>query len=233
LDGTSQIGMSSREVERAEFAKARLRGVDLQPIPVAFDAIAIIVNEQNPLTALTHQEVEGLFTGAITNWATLGGRPGRVSAYTRNSSSGTYKAFKDLAMRRQNYGPRTQKLAGNEQIASEVADNPNGVGYVGLAYVETPGVKVLPVDGFMPEENNVRKGHYAYARPLYFLVDSSRESVVKDLFLEFTLGPVGQWIVRQVDFIPVRAPETMLLAPIEIQNVREANWPLEVERKEP
>lgn len=216
LDGTAQIGMSSRDLERSEYAKARLRGIHLKAIPIAFDAVAIIANAANPIRDLSGSEVEGLFTGGIANWAALGGYPGRVSVYTRNSASGTYRAFKDLAMRRQDYGPLTQKLAGNEQIASEVSGNPYGIGYVGLAYVATNGVKILPVNSVMPNEIHIREGSYPYARPLYFLINEASSSEVRDRFIAFALGTVGQWIVRQVDFIPVNPPEAQRLPILEV-----------------
>ena len=66
------------------------------------------------------------------------------------SRRGTYAVFQKLGMSSRDYGKDTQKMAGNEQIASEVANNPNGIGYVGLAYINTPGVKVLPVEGIYP-----------------------------------------------------------------------------------
>ena len=82
--------------------------------------------------------------------------------YTRNTSSvHTLYSKKLFGMNSRDYGTETQKMAGNEQIASEVAKNPNGIGYVGLAYINTPGVKVLPIGGISPTS-----GAYPLARPL-------------------------------------------------------------------
>jgi ABC-type phosphate transport system substrate-binding protein len=56
-------------------------------------------------------------------------------------------------------------MAGNEQIASEVSKNPNGIGYVGLAYMKSGGVKTLPIDGAMPSAQSVLAKTWPYARP--------------------------------------------------------------------
>ena len=133
-DGTAEIGMSSRRAKPAEVAAATAKGVNMKPTIVAYDGIAIIVNTANSLKSLTKKQVEQIFTGDVADWSALGGAAGKLSVYTRNTSSGTYSDFKELAMKKRDYAGGSQKMAGNEQIAAEVGKNPNGVGYVGLAY---------------------------------------------------------------------------------------------------
>ncbi|MDF3129761.1 phosphate ABC transporter substrate-binding protein [Kiritimatiellaeota bacterium B1221] len=201
ITATADLGMSSRDVKEKEMAEAKSNGVDLKTIVVGKDAIAVIVNENNPITKLTVDQVGAIFTGKTTNWVGLGGRPGSISAYTRNTSSGTYKVFQSLAMNKEDYGSQTQKMAGNEQIAAEVAKNPNGVGYVGLAYVDTPGVKVVLVDGYEPNIKTVNSGNYPLARPLFYLSNGEPKGLVKE-FVDFTLSEAGQKIVESVGFVP-------------------------------
>jgi phosphate transport system substrate-binding protein len=69
-------------------------------------------------------------------------------------------------MKKRDYAPSAQKMAGNEQIASEVGKNANGIGYVGLAYTKASGVKVMAIDGALPSEQTVHAKTYPYARPL-------------------------------------------------------------------
>jgi len=200
IDGTTDIGMSSRLPKDKEFAKAKANGVDMTPIEVGKDGIAIIVNASNPLDSITSEQVEMIFTGDVVDWSAISLQTGRISAYTRNTSSGTYRVFQRLALNSRDYGPNTQKMAGNENIASEVANNPNGIGYVGLAYIDTPGVKVLPVDGHRPD--NRKK--YPFARPLYYLIDRNETpSEAANDFIGFTLSPRGQTMVEDVDFLPI------------------------------
>ena len=166
IDGTAQIGMSSRRAKPAEVGAASGKGVNMKPTIVAYDGIAVIVNSANPIKGLTKKQVEQIFTGDVTDWSAVGGARGKISVYTRNTSSGTYSDFKELAMKKRDYAPSGQKMAGNEQIASEVGKNANGVGYVGLAYTKAGGIKVMPIDGACLDQASAKT--YPYARPTFY-----------------------------------------------------------------
>ncbi len=202
-DGTAQIGMSSRRAKPAEVGAATGKGVNMKPTIVAYDGIAVIVNANNPIKALTRAQVEQIFTGSVTDWSAVGGTGGKISIYTRNTSSGTYSDFKELAMKKRDYAGGSQKMAGNEQIASEVSKNPNGIGYVGLAYMKVGGIKVVPIDGVMPSIQSVQGKSYPYARPTFYYTNGDPQGVTKQ-FVDFTLSGAGQKIVANVGFVPVK-----------------------------
>ena len=199
IDGTADIGMASREAKRTEESKAMLKGVKMSPIEIAKDGIAVIVNEANPMDEISSRDVEKIFTGDAQDWSAINGKAGTISIYTRNTSSGTYAVFQEMALKKRDYAASSQKMAGNEQIASEVGQNPNGIGYVGLAYLGTPGIKTLPVDGITPE-----KAVYPFARPLFFYKDGNKElrPIVQE-FVDFCLHADGQAIVKEVHFISI------------------------------
>ena len=203
IDGTAQIGMSSRRAKPTEVSAATAKGVTLKPIIVAHDAIAIIVNAENPITKLSKRQVQQIFTGDVVDWSGVGGNKGKISVYTRNTSSGTYSDFKELAMNKRDYAGSSQKLAGNEQIVGEVQKNPNGVGYVGLAYIHAPNIKVIAIDGNAPSKETIIKHLYPYARPTFYYVNGS-PSGEAEKFIEFTLSAKGKEIVEKVGFV---APE--------------------------
>jgi phosphate transport system substrate-binding protein len=203
IDKTAAIGMASRPAKPEEIANGKAKGVDLKETIVAYDGIAVIVNTANSIKALTKKQVEQIFTGEITDWSAVGGSGGKISVYTRNTSSGTYAEFKELAMKKRDYAPDSQKLAGNEQIAQEVGKNPNGVGYIGLAYTKASGIKVVPIDGASPSKESVLAKSYPYARPTFFYTNGEPTGVVKE-FIDFTVGPEGQKIIEQVGFVPIK-----------------------------
>ncbi|PYL88969.1 MAG: phosphate-binding protein [Verrucomicrobia bacterium] len=203
IDRTAAIGMASRPAKPEEIANGKAKGVDFKETIVAYDGIAVIVNTANSIKGLTKKQVEQIFTGEITDWSAVGGSGGKISVYTRNTSSGTYAEFKELAMKKRDYAPDSQKLAGNEQIAQEVGKNANGVGYVGLAYTKAGGIKVVPIDGASPSKESVLAKSYPYARPTFFYTNGEPTGVVKE-FIDFTVGPEGQKIVEQVGFVPIK-----------------------------
>ncbi len=203
IDGTAQVGMSSRRAKPTEMSAATAKGVTLKPTIVAYDGIGVIVNGGNPLATLTKRQVEQIFAGDITDWSQVGGNPGKISIYTRNTASGTYADFKELAMKKREYASSSQKMAGNEQIAAEVAKNPNGIGYVGLAYLHDPGIKTVSVEGSLPTEETVLAKTYPYARPTFYYTNGQPSGEAAK-FVEFTLSDEGQQVVRKVGFVPVR-----------------------------
>lgn len=202
LDGTADIGMSSRRAKPAEISAATSKGLNLKPTIVAYDGITVIVNANSSLKKLTKQQVEQIFTGDVTDWSAVGGAPGKISVYTRNTSSGTYSDWKELAMKKRDYAPSAQKLAGNEQIVAEVAKNPNGIGYVGLAYCHEAGVQAVSVDGAEPTDANIRSKAWPYSRPTFYYTNGTPAGEA-GAFLAFTLSPDGQAIVKQVGFVKI------------------------------
>ena len=203
IDGTAQIGMSSRRARPTEMSGATAKGVTLKPTVVAYDGMAVIVNANSPISKLTLRQVEQIFTGDVTDWSGVGGKAGKISIYTRNTASGTYSDWKELAMKRREYASSSQKMAGNEQIASEVAKNPNGVGYVGLAYINAAGIKVVAIDGVLPSKETVLAKKYAYARPTFYYTNGEPSGEAAK-FIDFTLSDTGQQIADKLGFVPLR-----------------------------
>jgi len=203
IDGTSQIGMSSRRAKTTEVSAAQAKGVTMNPIIVAYDGIAIIVNANSPVKNLTKRQVEQIFAGDITDWSAVGGPAGKISIYTRNTSSGTYSDFKDLAMKKRDYASSSQKMAGNEQITSEVGKNPNGIGYVGLAYINDAGIKVVSIEGLVPNKASVLSKKYPYARPTFYYTNGEPTGEAAK-FIEFTLSDEGQKICEKIGFVSIR-----------------------------
>src|SRR5256885_11403214 len=203
IDGTAQIGMASRPTKPEEVAAGKAKGVTFKETIVAYDGIAVIVNSANPVKTLMKKQVEQIFTGDVTDWGAVGGSGGKFSIYTRNTSSGTYSEFKELAMKKRDYAPDSQKMAGNEQIAQEVSKNPNGVGYVGLAYVKASGIKVVGIDGTMPSKESVLGKAYPYARPTFYYTNGEPTGLANQ-FVDFTVSDAGQKIVEQVGFVPIK-----------------------------
>lgn len=94
LENTTDIAMASRKVkfgEKVKFAKA---GFDVVEEVVAYDALAVVVNPENPVSKLTREQLEGIFRGKITNWKEVGGEDRKIVVYSRETSSGTYEFSK-------------------------------------------------------------------------------------------------------------------------------------------
>ncbi len=200
--GTADIGMSSRSVKDEEKNKFTAAGKELVEHVAGVDMIAVIINEGNAVADLSTKQIEGIFTGDISDWSEVGGKPGKIAVYTRNTASGTYKTFQELAMNKRDYGSETQKMAGNEQIASEVAQNANGIGYVGLAYTEKDGIKSVKVEGV--EASPSHKEEYALSRKLYYYTIGEPTGEAKKFLDWATSAPLAMKVIDKVGFIPAK-----------------------------
>jgi len=198
--GTAEIGMSSRKIKADERTLCRSKGISIHEIEIAWDMITIVVNKNNPIADLKKKQILQIFAGDIKDWSEIGGTPGPISVYTRNTSSGTYKDFMSLAMKGREYGTNSQKMAGNEQIVAEVSSNANGIGYVGYAYAGAKGIKVVSIEGAAPNPAAVKS--YPLARPTFLYTSGEPAGSVKE-FIDFCRSPAGDAVIGKAGFVPL------------------------------
>ncbi len=198
--GTAEIGMSSRKIKADERTLCRSKGIAIHEIEIAWDMITVVVNKSNPIADLSKKQVLQIFAGDIMDRREIGGTPGPISVYTRNTSSGTYKDFMGMAMKGREYATSSQKMAGNEQIVAEVSANANGIGYVGYAYSGAKGIKIVSLGGASPNPAAV-KG-YVLARPTFLYTNGEPTGTTKD-FIDFCRSAAGDAIFVKAGFVPL------------------------------
>ena len=207
LDGTTDIAMASRPIKFSEKMKVKSAGKEVEEVIVAYDALAVVVHPSNPVTNLTREQLEGIFTGRITNWKEVGGADMKIVPYSRETSSGTYEFFKESVLRNRNYMNGIMSMPATGAIIQSISQTKGGIGYVGLAYLND-NVKAVHVsyDGgktfTAPSVANAKDGSYPIVRPLYYYYMTHSEKTVKP-FVDYILSPAGQQIVREIGFIPV------------------------------
>jgi phosphate transport system substrate-binding protein len=207
INGTTDLCMASRPMKPDERLKLRDRyqsmGVE---IPVALDGLSVYVSEDNPVKALTIEQLRALYTGQITNWKQVGGRDAIVVLYGRENSSGTYVYFKDHVLLGHDYAARTQTLPGTAAVVNAVAHDPNGIGYGGAAYAK--GVRELAVrskpDGpaIAPSAATVHDRSYPLTRELYLYARNKPAGDAKK-FVDWVLSSEGQSIATRVGYFPL------------------------------
>jgi phosphate transport system substrate-binding protein len=149
-NNTVDIANASRAIKAEEIEAMKANGVNPVEFVVARDAIAIIVNLENPVQQLTLQQISDIYSGKYTNWKEVGGEDRPIVRLSRETNSGTHVYFLEEVLRlgdsdnKTLFAPETLLLPSSEGITSEVRDNPNAIGYDGLGYV-TPEVKVIGV----------------------------------------------------------------------------------------
>lgn len=206
--GTADIAQTSRRIKFSERQKLQQGGGSLKEVIIAYDALAVVVHPSNPVSKLTREQLEGIFTGRITDWKELGGKPQPIIAYARETSSGTYEFFREVVLEKKNYKDGIMSLPATGAIIQSVSQTPGAIGYVGLAYLNK---KVKPVSVSFdagksytaPSAKNARNKSYPIVRPLYYYYLSEKASVAKP-FVDYVLSPQGQRIVTEIGFIPLK-----------------------------
>lgn len=207
IDGTVDLCMSSRAVSTEESKKADYRRVALQDVIVALDGVTIIVNRQNPVDELTIGELRQIFNGKIHNWREVGGPDQAIQVISRSSDSGTSAFFKERVLQKEDYKSGIQIASSNAGVVQSVGRELWSIGYVGFAYVQGAGVKVIGVKknpanpAILPSYLTIRDGSYPLERPLHIYATNKVSSLALS-FLEFIFSPQGQQIAREKGYVP-------------------------------
>jgi phosphate transport system substrate-binding protein len=207
VNGTTEIANASRSIKDKEAAQVKGR-FNVAPVEtvVARDGVAVYVNEANPVTQLTIEQVKGIYLGDVKSWKEVGGKDAPIVLYSRENSSGTYVFVKEHVLGNEDFAPEAQTLPGTAAVVNAVAKERNGIGYGGAAYAKgVKEVKIVGADGqaYLPNAENVRSGKYALSRPLFMYTRGNPQGEAKE-FIDFCLGPAGQGIVGQVGYYPIK-----------------------------
>jgi len=202
IEGRCDIADCSRAFKDSELQKAAAKGKDPKAHVIAMDGIAVIVHPSNKFAELTKQQVKDIYTGKISNWSALGGDNARIVVVSRDSASGTFEAFGELALKGAKVRPDALMQAANQGVAGIVSRTPGAIGYVGLGYI-TPSVKTVKINGITASRETVLSGKYPYSRPLFMYTDGQPQGKVKD-FIDFILSAGGQKIVEEQGFVGLK-----------------------------
>lgn len=195
-NGTSDIGTSSRDLKPEELT------LGLVDTKIARDAIAVIVNLDNPVTSLTTSQVADVFAGKITNWKQLGGPDLVIGLVNRDEASGTREAFSKIVLGGADFDPTAAVLPGTGQVRSVVAQSRSAIGYISLGFVDAT-VKALVMDGVKPDEATVADGTYPISRVLHFFTKGAPKGLAKK-YIDYVLSaPVQEKVVRDAGFLPI------------------------------
>jgi len=193
LAGTAHIGASSRLLCEDEMGYWN--------IEIARDGLAIVVHPSNPISGLSIEQLQRVFSGEITNWSELGGNDAGIHLIAREEGSGTRGAFEELIMTGGQFiTPRAIVQGSNGAVRQLVSSDPNAIGFLSLGLVNET-VVALDLDGIAATAENVINGTYNLFRPFLFLCSEEPQGATA-LFIDFILSPEGRAILAEEGLIP-------------------------------
>ena len=219
IEGSSRIGPMSRPMKATEIdAFEKKFGYKPSAVGVAIDALAVFVHKDNPAKGLTLKQIDSAFSSTFI----LGGKPAKnwgdlglsgawsnraISLYGRNSASGTYGVFKDIALSKGDYASNVKEQPGSSAVVQGIGSDLGGLGYSGYGY-KTSSVRALPVNGYPPSADNALSGKYPLGRVLYVYYNhkpGTKLAATTREFLKFTLSQLGQEVVVKDGYFPLNA----------------------------
>ena len=170
-------------------------GVELEMVEIGKDAFVFIVNDNNPVSDITVDQIRGIYSGEITNWSELGGPNVPIAAMHRNEGSGSQTAL--------------EKLMGDIPVVPDYTvlfGSPIGFSfrYYVTGMLAEGGVKMLSVDGIEPDIANIASNAYPVTSSIYVIYrkGETNENVYKAV--DFMLSPEGQKIVEDSGYVPIK-----------------------------
>ena len=213
INGTVDIANASRQISADEKKQAEAKGINPVEFVIARDAIAVMVNPENPVSRLTLQQISDIYSGKIRNWKEIGGDDRPIVRLSRETNSGTHVYFLQNVIRlgdsnnKTFFSMDTLLLPSSEGIVNELRSNPNAIGYDGLGYVP----KDLKLIGIatqagkpyvLPSVATVNDKTYPVARDLYMYTNGEPGGAIK-AYLAWIVSTDAQQIVTDLGFVPI------------------------------
>ncbi|WP_425456666.1 PstS family phosphate ABC transporter substrate-binding protein [Aliikangiella marina] len=204
---STEIAMSSRSIKNSELDSLTATFGKVDEHPIALDALAIVTYQDNPIEALTIEQIAKIFSGEISNWSQLGGEDQAIYLFSRDNNSGTWDTFKSLVLKPFDVklSDRSARFESSAELVNRVVSNKGAVGFVGVAYVgESKLLKVAANDkspATQPSGYTIGTEDYALSRKLYFYTTGTKRSEMALKFIEFVTQNEGQKLADDVGLI--------------------------------
>jgi phosphate transport system substrate-binding protein len=216
INGTVDIANASRKMEEKEIKAAEANGQHPVEHLVGFDALAVFINNNNPITSLSLEQLRDIYgrDPKYTKWSDLGVKvPGcdsdQIVVASRQNNSGTYAYFKETVLgEKGKYRTGTLDMHGSKEVVDLVEKTACAIGYSGLAYATDHVKKVcvaMQTGGpcVAPSVATASDHSYPISRPLFMYTNGEPRGEVKK-YLDWILSDAGQCILKKKGYAPVR-----------------------------
>ena len=204
--GVADIGMSSRRIRAAEVDRLAPLGRLDQPkneFVVGIDGLAVIVHPDNPVSALSIEQIRDAFSGGVDNWSQLGGPDRPITRYARDDKSGTWDSFDSMVLQETPLAAGTPRFESSSELSDRVADDPGAIGFIGLPYINDAKALAVSAGGAAvpPERFSSATEDYPLSRRLYVYVPDRELDGLGGELARFAVSPRGQQIVDEIGFV--------------------------------
>lgn len=214
---TDMIFAAAPSQDQLDMAEAA--GVELHMTPIGREAFVFFVNRRNPVTGLTVEEIQGIYSGEITDWRQVGGRRQKIRPFQRAENSGSQSALLRLMEGRPLLEPEKEDVvSAMDGIIHQVAAYRNYRNAIGFSFrfyaaemVSSGDIRLLAVNGVEPTKETIRDGSYPIASSFYAVTASRKGRPALEEwnghaadFLQWILSEEGQTLVERSGYVSER-----------------------------
>ena len=194
-----------------QIAEAKAQGTEFVYTPIGYDAFVFFVHKDNPIDDLTTEQVQGIYSGEITNWSQVGGKDEKIAAYQRNEGSGSQSMLIRFMDGKEIMEAPTEMIddlmVGIVERVSDYRSKPGSIGFSFRYYLEgiikNPDIKLLSIDGIAPTVENIKNGSYPITASLYAVTYEGNDNENVDKFIEWVLSDEGQYLIEKTGYVGV------------------------------
>ena len=196
--------------EQIEYAKEN--NTEFEYTKIGSEAFVFFVHKDNPVDNLTKEQLQGIYSGKITNWKEVSGKNEEIVAFQRNQGSGSQSMLIRFMEGIEIMEAPTEQV--NDfmvGIINKVSNYKNKTSSIGFSFryylegiIQNPDVKTLSVDGIKPTIENIKSGKYSSITPLYAVTYKGNENANVQRFLDWVLSSEGQEIIEKTGYVGVK-----------------------------
>ena len=194
-----------------QIAEANAEGTEFVYTPIGYDAFVFFVHKDNPIDNLTTEQVQGIYSGEITNWSEVGGKNEKISAYQRNEGSGSQSMLIRFMDGKEIMEAPTEMvddlMVGIVERVSDYRSKSNSIGFSFRYYLEgiikNPDIKILSIDGVAPTAENIKNGSYPITGPLYAVTWEGNDNENVGKLIDWILSDEGQEIIEKTGYVGI------------------------------
>ena len=208
------------EPSKEELELAKQKGVELEVIPVVKEGFVFYVNSNNKVDYLTKDQIQGIYSGEITNWKEVGGEDMEIKPFQRPTNSGSQTGLLSLVMKdKKLMDPLKENLVSTmAQIINFVSSYENGKNSIGYSYYYyattmyegidkeiASNIKLLGIDGVKPNAKTIQNGSYPYTTAYYIVINKADdENSPSRKLANLMLSKRGQQVAKNAGYVPVK-----------------------------
>ncbi|KHF41123.1 PstS family phosphate ABC transporter substrate-binding protein [Halalkalibacter okhensis] len=195
-----------------QMEQAKKRGIELEMTPIGREAFVFFVNKKNPVTGLSVEQIQGIYSGDIINWSEVGGEHEAIRAFQRPADSGSQTALEKMMDGIPIADPPTENVvSGMGGVFEEVSSYKNYKNAIGYTFrffsnemVKNGEIRHLEIEGVYPDKETIRSGAYPIASEFYAITNVENDNSNVDVLLEWILSEQGQRLIEETGYVPVK-----------------------------